>query len=142
MDHPDWVKWQAPRRMRVRVVLPLLACAALAACGGDDPPPDPADEVRAAAIAYVGALRAERWGDACARMTAGARAAVAEGGGSCARALAAGGALPDDVLGTVARLLPGAEVAVDAGTARVGPVGDLPAPLRLARRDGRWLVAG
>lgn len=142
MDHPDGVKWQAARRMRACAVLPLLACAALAACGGDPPPPDPADDVRAAAVAYVGALRAQRWEDACARMTAGARATIAEGGGSCAGALAAGGALPADVLGTVARLLPGAAVEVEAGRATVGPVGDVPAPLRLVQRDGRWLVAG
>lgn len=142
VDHPDGVKCQAARGMRLRSVPLLAACAALVACGGDDPPPDPAAGVRAAAVAYVDALRAGRWEDACARMTAGARAAVAEGERSCASALAAGGALPGDVLGTVARLLPGAAVAVDGDRATVGPVGDLPAPLRLARRDGQWLVAG
>jgi len=142
VDHPDGVKCQAARRMGPRSVPLLAACAALAACGGDDPPPDPVVGVRAAAVAYVDALRAERWEDACARMTAGARAMVAERGGGCAGALASGGALPDDVLGMVARLLPGAAVAVDGDRATVGPVGDLPAPLRLVQRDGRWFVAG
>jgi len=128
--------------VRRRLPPPLLAaCAVLAACGGEDPPPDPADAVRRAAEDFVGALRAERWDDACARMTAGARAAVADGRSGCASALARGGALPPDALGTVARLLPGAAVAVDGARARVGPVGDLPAPLRLVRRDGRWLVS-
>jgi hypothetical protein len=41
----------------------------------------------------------------------------------------------------VARRLPGADVRVGGGRARLGPVGDLPDPLRFERRDGRWLLA-
>ena len=120
----------------------LLAVAALGAgCGGGDPPPDPAAAVRTAATAFVDALRAERWDEACARMTAAARAAVAEERGACARALRAGAALPRADLDTVARQLAGAPVRFAGATARLGPLGDLPEPLRFARRDGRWLVA-
>ena len=128
--------------MRPRRVLPLLLLApALPGCGEDESPPDPAADARRAAIAYVTALRERRWDDACARMTAGARAAVADGTAGCVDALAGGAALPADALGTIARLLPGAPVAVDGDRATVGPVADLPGPLRLARRDGGWLVA-
>ena len=43
---------------RIGVVLLALS----AGCGGDEPPPDPVDAVRAAATGYVDALhRAEAW---------------------------------------------------------------------------------
>ena len=110
-------------------------------CGGDERPPDPADAVRAAATAYVDALRGARWAEACDRMTRAARAAVAEGGDSCAGALGAGGALPRELLDSVARQLPGAPVRFSRSEATLGPVGDLPQPLSFERRDGRWLLA-
>ena len=128
--------------MRPRRILPLVLLAfVVPGCGEDALPPDPAAEARGAAIAYVAALRERRWDDACARMTAGARSSVADGAAGCVDALAGGAALPADALGTIARLLPGAPVAVDGDHATVGPVAGLPAPLRLARREGGWLVA-
>ena len=122
-----------------RIGVVLLAFSA--GCGGDERPPDPADAVRAAATAYVDALREGRWAEACDRMTRAARAAVAEGGGSCAGALRGGGALPRELLDTVARQLAGAPVRISDARATLGPVGDLPEPLRFERRDGRWLLA-
>jgi hypothetical protein len=113
----------------------------VAGCGGDERAPDPADGVRAAATAYVDALRGERWAVACDRMTPAGREAVAEGGGSCVAALRAGGALPPEVLGVVSRQLAGAQVRISDAGATLGPVGDLPEPMRFVRRDGRWLVA-
>jgi hypothetical protein len=121
---------------RIGVVLLALS----AGCGDDEPPPDPVDAVRAAATGYVDALRGERWAEACDRMTRAARAAVAEGGGSCAAALRAGGSLPRELLDTVARQLAGAPVRISETGATLGPVGDLPEPLRFERRDGRWLL--
>jgi hypothetical protein len=124
------------------VALTALVVQALATgCGGDDAPPDPADAVRAAATAFVDSLRGERWEDACARMTNAARAAVAEEGGACARALRAGAALPPEDLDTVARQLAGAPVRVTGAEATLGPVGDLPEPLRFERAEDRWLIA-
>jgi hypothetical protein len=124
------------------VLVTALALQALVAgCGGDDPPPDPADAVRAAATAFVGALREERWDAACAAMTAAARTAVADDAGACAAALRDGAALPREDLDTVARQLAGAPVRIEGGRATLGPVGDLPEPLRLERRRERWLVA-
>jgi hypothetical protein len=110
-------------------------------CAGEQRPPEPADEVRAAATAYVDSLRAGHWADACDRMTAAARAAVADGRRSCPRQLRGGGALPRDVLDTVARQLAGAPVRISHETAVLGPVADLPEPLRFKRVAGRWLVA-
>ena len=124
----------------VRRALILVAGVALAGCGGGEPAPDPADAVRLAASSYVDALREQRWADACAQMTAQARRAVA-GNGACARALAGGAALPPDALGVVARQLPGARVRIDGARAALGPLGDLPEPLRFARRAGEWRVA-
>ena len=117
----------------------LLAFAA--GCGSDPRPPDPAAAVRGAATAFVDALRDGRWMEACDRMTRAARAAVAEGGGSCTRALRAGGALPADALDTVARQVAGAPVRISGTAARIGPLGDLPEPLRFKRRGGDWLLA-
>ena len=127
--------------MPARRAAPALLLALLAGCGGDPPAPTPESAVRAAARVYVDALRDGRWADACGRMTAAARAAVAESGASCAGALAAGGALPRATLDTVARQLDGAPVRITADRAALGPIGDLPEPLRFARRDGRWLLA-
>jgi hypothetical protein len=115
--------------------------ALVAGCGGDQKPPDPDDAVRAAATAYVDALRGGRWAEACGRMSGAARAAVAEAGGSCAGALRGGGALPRATLDTVARQLAGAPVRISKAGAALGPVGDLPEPLRFERRGGRWLLA-
>jgi hypothetical protein len=123
--------------LSIGVVLLMLA----AGCGDDDRAPDPADAVRAAATAYVDALRGERWAVACDRMTPAGREAVAEGGGSCAAALRAGGALPPEVLDTVARQLAGAPVRISDAGATLGPVGDLPGPLHFVRRGRRWLLA-
>jgi hypothetical protein len=125
--------------MTVRAL--ALVLLALAGCGGDEPAPEPEDEVRAAATAYVDALRDARWADACARMTAAARAAVTDDGASCDEALGGGAALPGETLDTVARQLAGASVRVAGTSATLGPVGDLPEPLRFERREGRWLVA-
>jgi hypothetical protein len=124
------------------LLLAIVVLGGLAAgCGDDERPPDPADAVRAAASAYLDALRGARWAEACDRMSPAARAAVAEGGGSCAGVLGGGGALPRDTLDSVARQLAGAPVRVSGARATLGPVGDLPEPLRFARRDGRWLLA-
>lgn len=119
---------------------PAFACALVAGCGDDPRPPDPAAAVRRAAADYLAAVRDGRWEDACARMTASARAAVGETGGACADALARGDALPDEVLGRAVRQLPGAKVAMTGSRATVGPVGALPAPLRLTRAGGHWLI--
>jgi hypothetical protein len=126
---------------RALILVLIVLGALVAACGDDERPPDPADAVRAAATAYLDALRGERWAEACDRMTSAARAAVAEGGGSCAEALGEGGALARETLDTVARQLAGAPVRVSGARAALGPVGDLPEPLRFERRDGRWLLA-
>jgi hypothetical protein len=128
------------RRRAALLLLPL--CALGAGCGDDADAPDPQTEVRRAVVEYVAALRERRWEDACARMTAGARAAVADPPATCPDALRGGAALPDDVLGTVARQLPGAAVAVSGARATLGPVGDLPQPLRLVRRGRSWLIDG
>ena len=74
-------------------------------------------------------------------MTAAARAAVAEDGGSCAGALGAGAALSRATLDTIARQVAGAPVRLSRASAMLGPLGDLPEPLRLKRSEGRWLVA-
>jgi hypothetical protein len=126
---------------RVVAVLGSGVLLLVAGCGGDEPPPDPADEVRAAAAAYVDSLRGERWAEACDRMTPAARTAVAEGRRSCRHALAAGGSVPREALDTVARQLPGAPVRISAADAVLGPVGDLPGPLRFERTARRWLLA-
>jgi hypothetical protein len=126
----------------VRPALVVVVMLVLSAgCGADERPPDPANAVRAAATAYVDALRGQRWGEACDRMTRAARAAVADAGGSCAAALRDGGALPRETLDSVARQLPGAPVRISATRATLGPVGDLPDRLRFERRSGRWLLA-
>jgi hypothetical protein len=120
-----------------------LALAWAGGCGGDDPPPPgPEDGVRRAAAAYVEALQRGRWDDACARMTPAARRTVgSDAGASCPEALGDDGALPAERLGMVRRQLAGAAVRVRGGRATLGPVADLPEPLRFERRDTRWLVA-
>jgi hypothetical protein len=123
----------------------LVTAAAAAGCGGGDEParPDPAAQVRSSATAYLQALEQRRWGRACTLMTRAARAELAGAdGGSCAQALAGGAALPPDQLGNARRSVPGADVRVAGATASIGPLGELPAPLRLQRVGGRWLVAG
>jgi hypothetical protein len=129
--------------MRRLVLMTALAVQVLAAgCGdGDGPSPDPADAVRAAASAFVDSLRAGRWEEACDRMSVEARIVVAEERGDCARALRAGAALPREELDTVARQLAGAPVRIADGSAALGPVGDLPEPLRFERQRERWLIA-
>lgn len=129
--------------MRRSLVLPPLLIALLTAgCGGGPDPPDPEAEVRAAAAAYVDALRDGRWAEACDRLTPSGRAAVAEGRRDCERALRAGAALPREALDTVARQVAGAPVRLEGARATLGPVGDLPDPLRLERDGRRWLIGG
>jgi hypothetical protein len=123
------------------VVVASLVSACVAACGGQERPPDPRDAVRRAATEYVRALREQRWDDACERMTKAAQRAVAAERRSCAGALADGGALAPDTLAVVARQLPGARVRIAGAAATLGPVGDLPEPLRFEHRGSRWLVA-
>ncbi len=124
----------------------LLVTAVVAGCGGDDEgaaSQTPADEVRRAATTYLQALRGREWERACELMTADARRDVEDAvGGECVDALAAGVALPAAELAAIARELPGAKVRVRGDSATIGPLGALPQPLRLQRRDGRWLVAG
>ncbi|MDX6722445.1 MAG: hypothetical protein QOD73_849 [Solirubrobacteraceae bacterium] len=121
-----------------------FAALTIAGCGGGDrPAPAPADAVRAGAAAYLRALEDGRWDRACARMTGAARREIADAAGaSCPRALAGGAALPRDQVATARREVPGADVRIDGATASIGPLGGLPAPLRLQRVGGRWLVSG
>jgi hypothetical protein len=124
------------------LIAAAVALAALTGCGGDDVgEDDPAEAVRGAAAGFVDALRGERWEEACERMTTAARAAVGDRPAACAEAPRAGAALPRDDLDTVARQLAGAHVRISGARARLGPVGDLPVPLRFRREDGRWLLA-
>jgi hypothetical protein len=125
------------------VLMTALAVQVLAAgCGGgDEPVPDPGEAVRAAAAAFVDSLRAGRWEEACDRMSVEARMAVADERRDCARALRGGAALPDEELDTVARQLAGAPVRIAGGKATLGPVGDLPEPLRFERDADRWVIA-
>lgn len=125
-----------------------MACAALAlalsACGGGSAPDrtTPAERVRAAAGAYLGALAAHDWSRACRLMTPAARRDMADAvGAPCPRALAAGAASAEE-LASARREVPGAVVRVRGSAASIGPFGAAQQPLRLERSGGRWLVAG
>ena len=131
------------RAARRPLVAVILAAAALAACGDDREPPGPADDVRSAASAYVRALERAQWGRACRMMTASARADLRDAAGApCMRALAGGAALPRSELAAAGREVAGAPVRIRRRTATIGPLGDLPRPLRLERMGDRWLIAG
>jgi hypothetical protein len=124
-----------------------VACAALAltlaACGGSTlPRTSPAERVRAAADAYLGALAAHDWSRACRLMTPGARRDLADATGTpCTRALAACGSSAEE-LASARRAVPGAAVDVRGPAASIGPFGPSQQALRLRRVGGRWLVAG
>jgi hypothetical protein len=126
------------------VVAVTVAGTALGGCGGGErPAATPADGVRGAVGAYLGALQSRDWPRACAAMTAGARRDIEDAAGApCARALATGAALGGSELATAAREVAGAEVRIRGATATLGPLGGSPQPLRLRRIGGRWLVAG
>jgi hypothetical protein len=117
---------------------------ALAGCGGSDrPKATPADGVRAAVRAYLGALAAHDWARACRLMTPGARSELADTADvPCARALAAGGAEAGDELASARREVAGADVRISGAAASLGPLGPAQQALRLRRVGGRWLVAG
>jgi hypothetical protein len=124
--------------------LALIAALGLSACGGGSGPPapaTPADQVRAAVDAYLGALSARDWARACRAMTPRARRDLAdEAGTTCAKALAAGASSAED-LQSARRAVPGAIVRVRGAAATIGPFGASQQPLRLQRVAGRWLVA-
>ena len=123
--------------------LALSVALALVACGGSagPGPTTPADRVRAAADAYLGALSARDWSRACRSMTPQARRDLADAAGtSCARALASGATSADE-LQSARRAVPGAVVRVRGSAASLGPFGASQQALRLYRVGGRWLVA-
>jgi hypothetical protein len=129
---------------RAHVLGVLIALLAVAGCGGDERPrATPQDGVRKAVSGYLGALRARDWARACRSLTPGARRAIEDAAGAtCVRALATGSALAGEELASAAREVAGAAVRISGATATLGPLGDLPEPLRLRRVGGRWLVAG
>lgn len=123
--------------------LALTVALCLAACGGSGAPgrTTPADRVRAAADAYLGALSARDWSRACRSMTPQARRDLADAARtSCARALASGAASAEE-LQSARRAVPGAVVRVRGPAASIGPFGASQQALRLRRLGGRWLVA-
>ena len=123
--------------------LALTVALCLAACGGSGAPgrTTPADRVRAAADAYLGALSARDWSRACRSMTPQARRDLADAAGtSCARALASGATSAEE-LQSARRAVPGAVVRVRGSAASIGPFGASQQALRLRRVGGRWLVA-
>jgi hypothetical protein len=131
------------RKGSLTVAAAVTGVLAAAGCGGRAPEPSvPEDGVRRAAAAYVEALQRRRWADACARMTPAAQQSVArDAGASCPEGLGRGAALPAEQLAVAHRQLAGARVRVKGGRATLGPVADLPEPLRFEKRDARWLVA-
>jgi hypothetical protein len=125
-----------------------VGCAALAlavpACGGRSTPDrtTPAERVRAAAGAYLGALAAHEWSRACRLMTPGGRRDLADAAGRpCPQALAAGASSAEDVA-SARREVPGAVVRIRGPAASIGPFGASQQALRLQRVGGRWLVSG
>jgi hypothetical protein len=123
--------------------LALTVALAVVACGGSagPGPTTPADRVRAAADAYLGALSARDWSRACRSMTPQARRDLADAAGtSCARALASGATSADE-LQSARRAVPGAIVRVRGSAASIGPFGASQQALRLRHVGGRWLVA-
>jgi hypothetical protein len=125
-------------------VVGLLAAVVLAGCGsGDRDRETPVDQVREATRTYLRALQEARWKGACRLMTGSARRDIGDAaGGSCARALARGAALPADQLAAAGREVAGARVRLRGKAATIGPLGAFPQPLRLERVADRWLVAG
>jgi len=133
----------ANRRARSLLAAGLAALVAQAACGGgDDDRPTPADRVRDATSAYLGALQQRRWARACGLITSGARRELEAARGSCAVALRGGATLPSEQLASAGREVAGATVRIRGRTAAIGPLADLPQPLRLERVGGRWLING
>ena len=127
----------AGRALALTVAVGLVACGGSAGPG----PTTPADRVRAAADAYLGALSARDWPRACRSMTPQARRDLADAAGtSCARALASGATSADE-LQSARRAVPGAVVRVRGSAASIGPFGASQQALRLRRVGGRWLVA-
>ena len=123
--------------------LALSVALALVACGGSagPGPTTPADRVRAAADAYLGALSARDWSRACRSMTPQARRDLADAAGtSCARALASGATSADE-LQSARRAVPGAVVRVRGSAASLGPFGASQQALLLRLFGGRWLAA-
>jgi hypothetical protein len=121
----------------------LAVALALAGCGGGDRPrATPADGVRAAVRAYLGALAAHDWPRACRLMTPAARRELADAAGApCARALEAAGAEAADELASARREVAGANVRISGAAASIGPLGTAQQALRLRRVGARWLVA-
>jgi hypothetical protein len=117
---------------------------ALAACGGGDrPPATPADGVRTAVRAYLGALARHDFAGACRLMTPTARADLADAAGApCPHALAAGSGEAAAELASARREVAGADVRIRGAAASLGPLGPAQRALRLRRVGGRWLVAG
>ena len=130
------------RRARSLLAVGLAAAVAQAACGGGDEVTTPADRVRDATSAYLGALQQGRWTRACGLMTSGARRELEAARGSCAVALRGGATLPSEQLASAGREVAGATVRIRGRTAAIGPLADLPQPLRLERVTGRWLIDG
>lgn len=127
-----------PVAVAVAVALGVGACG-----GGARSQPTPADGVRAAVSAYLGALAGHDFARACRLMTLAARRDLADTAGvPCARALAAGGGPSGEELGTARREVAGADVRIRGATATIGPIGPAQQALRLRRSGGRWLVAG
>jgi hypothetical protein len=118
------------------------AVVAIAGCGGSDrPKATPADGVRSAVRAYIGALSAQDWSRACGLMTPTARRDLADAAGaSCARALA-DGAAPEE-LASAQREVAGAGVRIRGTAATLGPLGTAQQAVRLRKVGGRWLVDG
>jgi len=120
------------------VALGLSGCG-----GGDHARTTPADGVRAAVRAYLGALARQDFAGACRLMTPAARRDLADAAGApCARALAAGSGDAAEALASARREVAGANVRIRGAAASLGPLGPAQRALRLRRVDGRWLVAG
>jgi hypothetical protein len=117
--------------------------AALSGCGDGEAQTTPADRVRLAARAYLGALEARDWPRTCRLLATSTRRDIEGATGSpCERALAGGAALPPDQAASARREVAGAGVQIRGATAVVGPIGALPQPLRLRRVGRHWLISG
>jgi hypothetical protein len=131
------------RRSCAAALAGVLALAIGACGGGDRPRATPADGVRAAVRAYLGALARHDFAGACRRMTPAARRDLADAAGApCAQALAAGSGEAAEGLASARREVPGADVRIRGTAASLGPLGPAQRALRLRRVGGRWLVAG
>ncbi len=117
--------------------------AALSGCGDGEAQTTPADRVRQAARAYLGALEAGDWSRTCRLLAESARRDIEAATGSpCQRALAEGAALPPEQAASARREVAGAGVQIRGASAVLGPIGALPQPLRLRRVGRRWLISG